>query len=86
MSVRGLPTGKTKWRPGWPRLQRDWIGLRVESKRRMSNCNGSVPAGRHATILSVFRGTLYLEFEKCSACGCDQSMNRVSHLAVDLLP
>lgn len=53
-----------------PKLNRDWVGLRVRLKRPAKNGFGSLPAGTVGTVdgYSGVRG-IGIETDKCNCCG-----------------
>ncbi len=54
-----------------PKLNRDWIGLRVKLKRRAKNMLGTIVEGTCGTV-TVYSGGRGIRFEAdlCKHCGC----------------
>lgn len=64
---------------GWPRLKRDWVGLRVISCRPLSSSRFKFPVGIKGTITNggpVMRVT----FDPCNHCGVRGRISGVSPL------
>jgi hypothetical protein len=55
----------TKRRPGWPRLQRDWVGLRVRTTRDVNSGLMLVPKGTFCTIKAVSVGSCRISADPC---------------------
>lgn len=64
---------------GWPRLKRDWIGLRVISIHALSNLALKFPVGTKGTITSG-GPVMRVSFDPCDHCGVQGRISRVSPL------
>ncbi len=55
-----------------PKLNRDWIGLRVKLTRRVENMLGTIAEGTAGTVTSYANGRLQIRFEAdpCEHCRC----------------
>lgn len=70
----------------WPRLQKDWHGLRVRVVHPIKNNRGDrAEVGRLATIFSVYNGKLKLEVEMCDKCMSTMFVTGVSPSSVELV-
>ena len=69
---------------GFPRLKRDWEGMRVISTEVISNGYGRMPAGTIFTVKSA-HCKLQLLSDSCPECGSIYSVARVGHDSVELI-
>lgn len=69
----------------WPRLKRDYVGLRVRVIRPIRNGGGdSAEVGRTATVRGWYKG-LDLKVDICDKCGTVMYVSRVPESAVELI-
>ena len=54
-----------------PKLNRDWVGLRVKLTRKAANAHCSIAAGTAGVISSYGRGSnrIYFDADPCELCG-----------------
>jgi hypothetical protein len=71
--------------PGWPRLQRDWVGLRVKLKRRLWSGLMTIPAGTVCTVVETTIGRCRLTTDACPACGVAVHISRVAPFDLTLV-
>ena len=79
MIKRG-PNKTTPWTfYGWPRVQRDWVGMRIKITRDMQNGFVSVKAGHKGEINSVtHKYAIRINLDGCGHCNVAPSFSRVS--------
>lgn len=71
---------------GWPKLLRDAHGLRVRTRREMSNGLVVVPAGTVGLVETAGNGWHLLQF-RTDACSCCKVAVRISRVSwTDLIP
>jgi len=51
-----------------PKRKKDWVGLRVRSRKDLQNSLGKIPAGTIFTVDRNYAG-LYLTSDPCPHCG-----------------
>ncbi|MGX5885196.1 hypothetical protein MJ546_33715, partial [Burkholderia gladioli] len=62
--------------PPGKKLIRDWLGMRVRTKRVMRNGYVEIPAGTLATVDGIGVG-LELKIDPCSCCGMRAYISRI---------
>ena len=73
----------------WPKLKRDWKGLRVRLKYDTQNKGGGIfHAGTEFIVGGYYRGLELKREEACPNCKCKgwASISRVSPNSVELIP
>lgn len=78
--MRGGNSIKSTPPPG-RKLVRDWVGLRVRSRRAFANASGTMPAGTVFTVTMTSPGRgMSLRADRCQCCGLEWA---VSHIPPD---
>jgi hypothetical protein len=68
----------------WPKLKKDYAGLKVRLKRTLKNGIIEIPAGKVCTIESWYRGAC-LRTDPCECCGVRVYITKVPQSALELL-
>jgi|GEM_PF-3148631 len=73
-------------KPG-PKLNRDWVGLRVRLRREASNAYGVLPAGTEGVIKHYSSGRPRIEFmsDECPHCKVRIRISGMSRFDFDIL-
>lgn len=67
-----------------PRLKRDWVGLKVITRRDMQTSMIVIPLGTECTVIRNYGG-LNLTTSKCESCGVRMRINKVPESYVDII-
>jgi hypothetical protein len=68
----------------WPRLKREWRGLRVKSRRSFETGVLVIPAGSIGTVTDggpIMRVT----FDRCQCCGVQAKVARIASADFELI-
>jgi len=68
-----------------PKLNRDWIGLRVIFLKDQGNGYGKLPAGTEGTVRTYNNKGIEFESDKCECCGVKIFMTRLQRCDVEVL-
>jgi len=69
----------------WPKLKRDYVGLRVRIIKPIGNHGGErAEVGRTATVKGWFQG-LKLKVDVCDKCGTKMYITHVDPYSVELI-
>lgn len=68
----------------WPKLKRDYAGLKVRSTRELKNGSICIPAGTVMTVDNWYRGAS-LWTEPCKCCGVGIYITKVPQSALEPL-
>ena len=73
--------------PPGPRLNRDWVGLRVATRNPAGNYYVKVPAGTEGEITSYSPGKagIRVQFDPCETCGVAAFIAGFSRTQLDIL-
>lgn len=69
---------------GWPKLKRDWQGLRVTSLRELSHAYMKIGAGTKGTIITG-GPVMRVMFDRCAHCSVQMRITHVSANDFELL-
>jgi len=67
-----------------PKRKKDWVGLRVRSRKDLRNALGKIPAGTIFTVNRNYAG-LQLESDPCPHCGVRFFITKVSERDVTII-
>lgn len=68
-----------------PKLNRDWIGLRVRFIRENANGYGRVRPGLEATVTNYNNKGIEIEGDKCECCGVSMFMSRLERSDFEII-
>lgn len=76
-----------KTKPPGPKLNRDWIGLRVRLRREATNAYATLAAGTEGEITGYSSGRPRIEFmsDECPKCKVRIRISGMSRLDFDIL-
>ncbi len=77
--IKAGPNKATPWTTfGWPRRVRDWEGVKVSTRNRMTSGLMKIPAGTKATVgTTTASRAIRIEAEPCETCGVRVYMTRI---------
>jgi len=71
-------------KPKKPKLKRDWVGLRVVTKKELKNSYGTIPRGTSCKVTKNYGG-LYITAIPCEHCNFEIHMTKVSESSVEIV-